>query len=155
MWFDRKNISRRCSKSLKCLDKNGNWIKRESISWTQRRNVFQEKKDTKIKATKQIASMDNVYVSKLSTSIYSYRYASSASSSIALKAEVHSGSKSLKPARNKLIWISLMCSFQFLCNIFIFGKSISNQIAGVKNHQRYIVCASVLFQGYLCASKQV
>ena len=90
--------------------------------------------------------MDNVYVSKLSTSIYSYRYASSASSSIALKAEEHSGSKRLKPARNKLIWISLMCSFQFLCNIFIFGKSISNQIAGVKNHQRYIVCASVCFR---------
>ena len=64
---------------------------------------FSRKKDTKIKATKQIASIDNVYVSKLSTSIYSYRYASSASSSIALKAEVHSGSKRLKPARNKLI----------------------------------------------------
>ena len=81
-----KKISRRCSQSLKCQNKNEWQLNRESILYvfcintmnttyglnSQMRKVSQGKRMQKSKAaTKQIASR-NVYVSKLSTSIYSY-----------------------------------------------------------------------------------
>ena len=73
---------------------------------------FFKKKDAKIKATKQI----NVYVSKLSTSIFLSLSSSSASPSIALEAAVHSGSKRLKPV-NKLGSLSFFDVFSRIFKI--------------------------------------
>ena len=65
---------------------------------------------------------------------------SSASSLIALEAAVHSGSKRLKPARNKLIWISLMCFHEFLVTFSFFTtfpfSVIHKKNACAKNRQK-------------------